>query len=61
MSATVLVVCIGVLWGGMCDIHRQFVYPTEAACKFEAKRANARIVDGYAYCTTPEQVPKEAK
>lgn len=50
MSATILVVCIGVLWGGMCEVHRQFVYPTEAACQFEAKRVNARVIDGYAYC-----------
>jgi hypothetical protein len=46
-----LTICLGVLWGGMCEQVHQFIYPSEAACVFEMKRVNARSMNGYAKCT----------
>jgi hypothetical protein len=51
----VLTVCLGVLWGGMCETTHQFTYPTMEACQFEMKRVNTRNIDGYAYCTAVEK------
>jgi hypothetical protein len=54
----ILTVCLGILWGGMCDRTFQYTYPTEAACVFEMQKANARITDGYARCAKNEEVKK---
>ena len=54
----VLTVCLGVLWGGMCEVTRHFLYPSKEACEFEMKRVNARIVDGYASCAPKEPTTK---
>jgi hypothetical protein len=53
----ILSVCIGVLWGGMCERNAQFIYPTEQACIHEMNRVNARVINGFARCN-PKEVPK---
>ena len=45
-----LVVCIGILWNGECEVVRKFQFPTIEACQAEAVRANLKINDGYAVC-----------
>ena len=51
----ILQVCIGILWGGMCEQIHHFEYPSQATCEFEMKRANTRLRDGYAVCVFREK------
>lgn len=46
----ILVVCIGILWNGECEVVRKFQYPTLEACQAEKARAALKINDGYAVC-----------
>lgn len=55
-SPFVLIVCVGILWGGECEVVRKFEYPTMAACQIDAKKIGAKIQDGYAKC---EEAPKK--
>jgi hypothetical protein len=51
MNSVILTVCVYILWGGQCEITRQFVYPTMEACKYDMKVTNSKLRDGYATCT----------
>jgi hypothetical protein len=62
MNATyILVVCVGILWGGDCEVVRKFEYQTMAACQVDEKKVNARIKDGYAKCEEAPNKKKENK
>ena len=54
-----LVICIGILWNGECEVVRKFQYPTLEACQAEQVRAKQKINDGYAVCVEVEQIKKK--
>jgi hypothetical protein len=58
MSLTILVICIGSLWGGMCDSYVMTQYPSYDSCVFESQRVNRQRIDGYAYCIKSKEVEK---
>lgn len=57
----ILSVCLGILWGGMCDDMKFFSYPTKEACEFQMKKLNAKASNGYATCVPKEQLDSETR
>lgn len=51
----ILSVCVGILWGGMCDRIIHIKYPSQQACEFERKKVNGLGVDAYATCFKEEK------
>jgi hypothetical protein len=51
----ILSICVGILWGGMCNQFFHLEYPTVQACEFEMNKLNYKLWDGHAICYKEEE------